>query len=97
MKKRELQRRNTDRRNFDDRRDGNVPVEKDKRSESGRRKIDDRRSGADRRDPEGSRGAVERRREPEVCFGGAGGVSVSQRAAAGAWRLAARLGWCLAP
>ena len=51
MKKRELQRRNTNRRNFDDRRDGNAPVEKDKRSESGRRKIDDRRSGADRRDP----------------------------------------------
>ena len=45
MKKRELQRRYTDRRNFDDRRDGNAPVEKDKRSESGRRKIDDRRSG----------------------------------------------------
>ena len=51
MKKRGLQRRNTNRRNFDDRRDGNLPVEKDKRSESGRRKIDDRRSGADRRDP----------------------------------------------
>ena len=51
MKKRELQRRNTDRRYFDGRREGNVPVEKDKRSESDRRKIDDRRSGADRRDP----------------------------------------------
>ena len=51
MKNRGLQRSNTDRRNIDDRRDGNVPVEKDKRSESGRRKIDDRRSGADRRAP----------------------------------------------
>ena len=51
MKKRGLQRRNTNRRNIDDRRDGNVPVEKDKRSESGRRKIDERRTGAERRDP----------------------------------------------
>ena len=49
MKKRGLQRRNTNRRNIDDRRDGNVPIEKDKRSESGRRKIDERRTGAEQR------------------------------------------------